>query len=277
MTKILTASEIENPVIPFDKELESIFSLQKELLEPYIGIEGLPPYPLDTNIKENQVLVKDFVARVVNELGEAFESTIKLRDLIINEPEVKVHLTIPELENFNMECSDALHFMIETLIYLNIEPDSIRNYIYKILKAFGLNPTESLLIDILTISRCINNSHQIEPFSIQRGRNIINEELVETNESLRGGRKISNYQVETSKSLLWDITYWLQLSRGCMKNNAWKQTEEDTEEDKLQLYIMEAFMAMFRYFDFMGMTSISIYTIYYKKNKINVSRIKNKY
>ena len=278
MENILKIEEVPQPHIPVEKELEEIFRLQKELIEPYIGIEGLPQYPIDVHTKENQTLIKDFISRVVEELGEAFESTLKLYDYWdLNN--LTVEKVKPELINFNMECSDALHFMVETLIYLNIEPDSIRDYAHQILSENNLNSASGYgtLNTLLKIARHKNNMVGVIPYPNQRGYDL--SFIVETSKDLftKGGNKISNYQIEMSKALLWEITYWLQVARNCMKNKAWKQTEEATEESKMQLYMMEAFLSMIRYFDFLGMTSESIYTIYYKKNRVNFSRIKNKY
>lgn len=66
---------IQEPgIIQGDKYLEEIYSMQKELLSGYIGIEGLPQYPIDINTKASQSLLKDFTARVVEELSEGYES-----------------------------------------------------------------------------------------------------------------------------------------------------------------------------------------------------------
>lgn len=39
------------PQIEGGKHLEKIYDLQKELLDSYIKIEGLPSYPIDVNSK----------------------------------------------------------------------------------------------------------------------------------------------------------------------------------------------------------------------------------
>ena len=64
------APEVENGAF-----LEKMFDLQKELMEGYIRIEGLPRYPLNINSKKNQVVLKDFASRAVEELAEGYEST----------------------------------------------------------------------------------------------------------------------------------------------------------------------------------------------------------
>ena len=69
----------EMPEKVFDGQyLEKIYELQKELLDGYIGIEGLPQYPININSKKSQVLIKDFVGRVIEELAEGYESMLEV-------------------------------------------------------------------------------------------------------------------------------------------------------------------------------------------------------
>ena len=74
----------EEPSIPKDnKYLESIYEMQKQLLDSYISIEGLPKYPLNINTKTNQLILKDFTSRVIEELAEAYESLLLVEELTI--------------------------------------------------------------------------------------------------------------------------------------------------------------------------------------------------
>ena len=66
------------PQIEDGKHLEKIYDLQKELLDSYIKIEGLPSYPIDVNSKKSQIILKDFTGRVIEELGEGYESMLKV-------------------------------------------------------------------------------------------------------------------------------------------------------------------------------------------------------
>ncbi|WP_418392117.1 hypothetical protein, partial [Akkermansia sp.] len=43
----------------------------------YKEIERLPDYPLDINNPKNQVILKDFIGRVIEELTEGFEKMRK--------------------------------------------------------------------------------------------------------------------------------------------------------------------------------------------------------
>jgi len=92
----------EVPVV--DNHLRSIFKRQKELMEQYKGIEGLPPWPFDIDDPINQVWIKDFLWRVTEELAEAAEA-FQLADG--GDP-------VEEL-------ADALHFVVELFILAGLE------------------------------------------------------------------------------------------------------------------------------------------------------------
>jgi hypothetical protein len=81
--------------------LKTIWDLQKDLLEKYIKIEALLPYPLNLDVKKNQNLIKDFISRIVEELAESHEHYLEGRE---------------ELEK--EELADTLHFFMELLIYV---------------------------------------------------------------------------------------------------------------------------------------------------------------
>ena len=80
----------EEPSIPKDnKYLESIYEMQKQLLDSYISIEGLPKYPLNINTKTNQLILKDFTSRVIEELAEAYESLLLVEELTITKQKIE--------------------------------------------------------------------------------------------------------------------------------------------------------------------------------------------
>ena len=123
------------------KYLETLYGLQKELLDNYIKIEGLPMYPLDINTKKSQIILKDFVGRVIEELAEGYESLLAVDELTqknelwVNEiNEVDYIQTLNHLQNAGEEIADSLHFMLELLIYSNIQPKDIDDFIEKYIK-----------------------------------------------------------------------------------------------------------------------------------------------
>jgi len=97
--------DVKNVEIPkVDNYFKAIWDLQKKLVDGYTKIEKLPSYPLNLDVKEDQLLLKDLIARVVEELAEAFEQ----RTVHNNE------------ELFREELADALHFLVEVMIF--VEP-----------------------------------------------------------------------------------------------------------------------------------------------------------
>jgi len=78
---------------------------QEALLTKYKVIEGLPDWPLNLDLPQNQIIVKDFIARVTEELAEADEYFRR-----INEGELGLQELMQE------EIIDALHFFLGVLI-----------------------------------------------------------------------------------------------------------------------------------------------------------------
>jgi len=79
----------------------TVWGLQKALVKEYTKIENFPKYPLNLDIKENQNLLKDFIGRVIEELAEAYEQVTETKDFKL----------------FYEELADALHFLVETMIF----------------------------------------------------------------------------------------------------------------------------------------------------------------
>lgn len=272
-------------IVQRGKGLEEIFKLQKSLLDKYIGIEKLPPYPIDIDSKDHQQLIKDFISRILEELAEGFESHLEMLDgweenmQKNNTPNEKVDL-IPHLQNYNEEMADALHFMVELLIYCNIMTDDIANYYRQLLGELNLDEAfyfeTDLLETILQYARYCNINRELYNNPEYRAPLLISDKDLK-DEFLRGGRKISTTIADEHRKQLWDITYSFNIARNMLKNKPWKQTEMMTDQTRFQHQLMEGVLHFFRYMDFIGMTSESIFTIYFKKNLINQFRIKSKY
>lgn len=88
------------PLVGANGAFPIVWDLQYELLIKYQAIEGLPTWPLNLDLKEHQELMKDLIARVVEELGEAYEAFLN-----------------HDLPNTKEELADALHFLTEVLIF----------------------------------------------------------------------------------------------------------------------------------------------------------------
>lgn len=125
-----------------DDILGEIFIKQKELAVKYFKIEGigisLDKECIRNNLdsREGQKLIKDFMFRTIEELGEAFECLDNSR----NEK---------NLVHYLEEITDALHFFVELLIICGYERKNFR-------------PIRDYLVfsKIILLSRTINKRHQ---------------------------------------------------------------------------------------------------------------------
>ena len=256
--------------------LQQIFNLQEELLSHYRKIEGLPEFPLNLDIKASQAIIKDFTARVVEELGECFESYIMMERVVFNQNGPDMDTAVNHLQNLNEELSDAIHFYIELLIAAGIGNDMLYQYIQGKYPKFGVSYDKLIQKkDALGLGLWLQSGFQLPYY--EGGTWVITDKDLE-DEFLRGGRYLgtADYKREF-KSLLWDITYDLQLARNALKNKPWKQTQMLTDQNIFRNYLCGTFLSFCRLFVFLGMTEEAIFTIYFKKNRINLFRIKSKY
>ena len=242
--------------------------LQKVLIDHYVGIEGLPQYPVRVDLKSSQVLIKDFVGRVIEELGEGYESWENYRNMFSNG--ISRDLMVPHLQNFNEECSDAVHFWLELLIFVGITEEVIQKYLDNGYQLGGNDTLKNLFI----AGRAKFMSEFGARFNMP-GFRVVNDS--EVPEYLQGGNMVSDDRDHVMTHLLWKATYKLQIARNCLKNKPWKQTQMQTDEKAFMEKILEASVYMFAFFDFVGMDSKSLYHIYYRKNQVNAFRIKSNY
>lgn len=90
--------------------IKHVFDKQKDLMVKYKDIEGLPDYPFDIDVHENQIWVKDFLWRTTEELAESYECIDDKSDL-----------------HFKEELIDALHFATEAMILSGFDYTDVKN------------------------------------------------------------------------------------------------------------------------------------------------------
>jgi len=251
--------------------LQDMFTLQKILIRHYIGIEGLPPYPININIKEGQDLIKDFSGRLIEELGEGFESYEIMLEMF-HQGKSREDM-IPHLQNFNEEISDALHFWLELMIYSDFENGRMDDWLEREFE-IPLCKNSDLMKEWLKLGNLLHtlgtDSKKFPSYQVIRDKDL-------KDEFLRGGRDLSNERCKLIKEYLWDIVYRLQIARNTLKNKPWKQTQMMTDKKLYEEAMMIVAVNLFRFLSFIGMTSKSIFEIYWKKNKVNQFRIRSKY
>lgn len=297
--------KVEPSKIDGYKFLEKIYSMQKDLLSNYIGIEGLPEYPIDVNTKQSQVLLKDFTGRVIEELSEGYESFQLVSDIYESnctvfyngQPGPLYIELLNHLQNANEENADAIHFMAELLIYANIQPEDIRSYMEKWgeknLQFCQKTTLDNHYSDILYQAMYIGELWYNQAGDITDGISACNQvdlvykyqnqengsKLIEYNDKLlKGGRKYNREDYRLNYPyMLWYITHHLNIARNFLKNKPWKQSEMMTQEIKYQEELVKSFIYMCGYFKKLGMESEDVFYIYFKKNHVNQFRIKSKY
>lgn len=115
----MNISDYEAPECPptWSKILESIFVRQRELMDKYQEIEGTPKPPISVHLAKNQKVMKDFAWRAWEEVAESYEAQMAYDAG-----------TVTSKDHALEELADALHFMVELLIFAGIGPDSFPDF-----------------------------------------------------------------------------------------------------------------------------------------------------
>ena len=279
------------PVVEDGKYLESIFELQKLLMDGYIGkIEkNLPPYPISINSEKGQVVLKDFSSRVIEETAEGYESTSAALYLLaqhgFNEDNLnheQFDMLINHLQNSNEEQADAFAFFVELMIYANISPEDIYEYASKVLGY--QKDSEITLNDLMMIGY---NYHIKEGwgelpsnlFQVVSDANLeyYNKDVAHVNSYIPGFRNMNPELHDNEDHMLWKVAYHLNISRNFLKNKTWKQTQELTDGIRYQEEVVKAFIAYCGYLMAMGFTDENFFVLFFKKHMVNKFRQKSGY
>lgn len=271
-------------IAPYEpgKGFDQIMTLQKNLLSHYQQIEGLPPYPVNPHIKVNQILLKDFTARVTEEIGEAYESLIKGAEAI-SRPEGD-SLSKIKYAYFNLyeEMADALHFTMELFIYLGIGADELKSY-FMPNKAPGLD-TDWLGFTYRVAEGSLANTYDLYHHTIIRNPDwaTILGEVDFKNMALPTGRVLNRvFSMDNTMYLFpylaWESTYRLQMARNALKNKPWKQSEMVSDGKVLETNVIKSFIYYLALCQLLGLNEENIYYLYCRKNHINQFRVKSKY
>lgn len=109
-------------------KLENMFKLQRSLMGKLVAAGKLPrlPKPGDFATKEGQQLIRTTFYYIIEEV---METSLCMR----NAKEWKHEETVPDYEHIKEEfAGDALHFFLEAMIQLGIDPDTMyRVYLKK--------------------------------------------------------------------------------------------------------------------------------------------------
>ena len=273
-------SFLKQKAFPVYNNLTGIFEGQEKLMKLYqpISKPQLPDWPMDLGNRDNQRILKSFMGDVIEEIGEYYEHTLTALGLLISEdPDSIKQLSIKQAE-MNEELADVLHFLVEVFIFVNITEQSFAKYFYKELKTMNVGEKftnhdmdEMNILDAgLFLAKLTNNlefNHQPSSIALDKPGKFDYE----------GCKYLSPKMIPNISKLCWYITYNLTLAKSTLKNKAWKQTDVDTNVNKLQRSLMGSFCDLLRLMDYLNFESKDICQIYFRKNLENQLRIKSKY
>ena len=238
------------PVVENEAYLEAIYNLEAELLQGYCGkIEkDLPLPPIDINTFKGQQVLKDFSARVIEETAEGYESTSAVIDIYSDHgfnnqtfSDSEWQMVVNNLQNSNEEQADAMAFYMALLMYANLEIKDIYNYANTKLKdlvvRINRDKVENML-DLMLLGCYI--------FDLEKGE----EELEDTD-----GR--------------YDLLSDINISRNFLKNKPWKQSQELTDITRYSEQLALGLIKYLGYLYMMGFNPKTLYTLCFKKNRVN--------
>lgn len=270
----------EVPNIKETEVLPQMYTLGLEQLNGYRQIESLPEYPLDINNPKSQVILKDFIGRVIEELTEGFESTDEVFDLcskngwnmeMLNEEEHQSILN--SLANANEEQADALGFFFTLLAYSNILPEDILSYN----KAKDLFEVMAIGVKELVIK--YSDYHNLLKFDIIRKEDFYEDEgkWEHINSYTPGFHQMNELSHEAEKLYLWEVIYELNKARNFLKCRPWKQTQVMTKEIDFQESLVKAFYLYMGFLAMNGFTPLGLFGLFFKKQRLNRWRQQTNY
>ena len=265
----------EVPNIKETEVLPQMYTLGLEQLNGYRQIESLPEYPLDINNPKSQVILKDFIGRVIEELTEGFESTNEVFDLcskngwnmeMLNEEEHQSILN--SLANANEEQADALGFFFTLLAYSNVLPEDILSYN----KAKDLFEVMAIGVKELVIK--YSDYHNLLKFDIIRKEDFYEDEgkWEHINSYTPGFHQMNELSHEAEKLYLWEVIYELNKARNFLKCRPWKQTQVMTKEIDFQESLVKAFYLYMGFLAMNGFTPCGLFSLFFKKQRLNLWR-----
>nr|UWD60380.1 MAG: dUTPase [Bacteriophage sp.] len=270
----------EVPNIKETEVLPQMYTLGLEQLNGYRQIESLPEYPLDINNPKSQVILKDFIGRVIEELTEGFESTEEVFELcqkngwnieMFNENECQSILN--SLANANEEQADALGFFFTLLVYSNILPEDILSYN----KAKNLFDVMAMGVKELVVK--YPDYQNLLKFDIICEEDFFDEDgkWEQIISYTPGFHKMNELSHEAEKLYLWEVIYELNKARNFLKCRPWKQTQVMTKEIDFQESLVKAFYLYMGFLAMNGFTPLGLFGLFFKKQRLNLWRQQTNY
>lgn len=268
--------------------LDSIYRLGLDQLKEYLKVEKLPEPPIDVNTKGSQVILKDFIGRVIEELFEGYESTNMMYNILESKgfnidilDDKTYNEVLNNLQNANEEQADALGFFITLLKYSNILPEDIYNYV-----GLHLDKEVNTLYDVMSygVKLILENNPTGDNSIISDVTFEVIDKSRISEDTFRNlsicapgfrGVKSSRHIFETN--LIYVIVYQLNITRNLLKNRPWKQTQVMTKEIEYQESLVKSLIMYLGFLGIYGFDPESLYNLFRCKQALNIWRIKTGY
>lgn len=263
---------MEQMIIP-QNVLAQIFHEQNQLLKKYIIIEDLPTPPINLNLKKNQSLIREFLGRFTNEMAEAFDCLVEAFSHMNTN---KREHAIMDCESYNEELADAVHFLIEMLIYCGISAEGLemnfKNFIES--KDLKMEYNENrplkdmfeynLFVNGMDIKQWIYATDSFRIFPIDERFDL-------------GVRNISWPILEEHAKNMFIVIYEFNKAVNLLKNKNWNQTDRSLNMIAFHEALLKGFMSFVYYLELAGIGESALYINYMQKNKKNYERLNNEY
>lgn len=260
------------------KILDGMYQYQKHLIGEYQKRDLLPRYvDLDINSQRGQAFIKSLIQNFVEELAEADQIQDRLVGLV-QQPNLS-GFDSDLYEKYAEELADSIHFILEIMVYMNIDPDDVSSFYRTLLQdkdLLALYTTEP----IMTSFRYGRHLNIFENSEVLAAKNIsmvtVPDSLYE--EKYYAGRYQHPYLDIYIKRYSWEITKRVSLAANFLKLRPWVQGERPfVNVLEFQREIMYTWVGLFAMLDLIGWDEKGIYHHYEKKNLKNQQRIIDKY
>jgi hypothetical protein len=249
--------------------MSELYEMQSKLVTLYCDQGKQSPPPIDLTKKDNQKFIRDLIGFLEEEIFEGYEH---LEELTRTHPEIKPKQVMELIEKYNEEQSDAMHFFIEILMYVNIQVEDLRTYY----ETYFTQKDLKGMIDNDPLIMAFNHATTVDYMIGLRQR--VSFRIAQTVDDLStGGVLVGANSLTQSKEALFESFKYLRLATNHLKNKYWKDSETGINMELFFENIMEAWLHYVLYLHINGYTARSVRDTYIRKNLVNIDRIKNKY
>jgi len=266
---------MELPFLNNGKMLEGIFTYQLHLMNRYHKMNMIPAWNgLFIDRKDYQAYLRKLISWITDELAEA---SVEFKAALV-ETMTPDGLPGGYMHKGSLELMDAMHFIVELMIYSEVDHDDIQDYYAQLTKERNLeiiNFSDGLM-STMAYGRHTNtwddqirvttfNTVPIELLT-QMGRDklVIPFRVSEELDALR-------------ELCMWDVVKAFSTAARYLKNKEWKVTQTQTNVPEYKRQLMIGWLHFGKLLDLCQLEARTAYYLFEYTNIKNQSRIANGY